>query len=665
MRKLALELGGAFKWDGSTSHASLEAGGAVSGGKLAVSFDESDGFVGKILSGVKLDSEFDFGIGYSTEHGLYFVGSSTLAIQLPLHLDLGPVEINALTVSVGIEGQRFPNLARQSTSRRRSARCKRSSSRSASPPTSSFRRRPSAATSARLDLALGFKPPSGVGLSIDAGVVKGGGYLFHRPRPGRVRRRARADVRRLPDAQGDRPHHHAGCPTARTGFSLLIIITAEFGPGIQLGFGFTLLGVGGLLGLNRTMRLRALARRRPHRRVNSVMFPHDVVANAPRIISDLRAFFPPQRGHVPHRPDGEARLGHADAGQLSLGVIIEIPGQHRDPRACCAWRCRTEEVALIVLQVNFVGAIEFDKKRLCFFAALFDSRIVFLTLEGEMGVLARARATTPTSCCRVGGFHPRFSRRRCRSRRPADCSVSILNDALRADPRRRLLRGHLQHRAVRRARGALLRLQTSAASQGHLGLRRAVPVLAVPLHRRDLGLGLASRSSGSGCSAIRLRVHAGGPDAVAASRATAASRSSSSTSTSTSTSPGARAATRRCRRSRCMPLLEAELDKPRAGARCCRPATACSSRCASSIRPTTRSSCTRVGTLRVSQRAVPLDLTLDKVGNQSPATSTASTSRSRASGLAKPRRRVRVVRAGAVPGARRRRASCRGPRLQR
>ena len=29
-----------------------------------------------------------------------------------------------------------------------------------------------------VDLSLGFKPPNGVGLSIDAGVVKGGGYLY-------------------------------------------------------------------------------------------------------------------------------------------------------------------------------------------------------------------------------------------------------------------------------------------------------------------------------------------------------------------------------------------------------------------------------------------------------------------------------------------------------
>ena len=40
-------------------------------------------------------------------------------------------------------------------------------------------------------------------------------------------------------------------PDGTPGFSLLIILTADFGPGIQLGFGFTLNAVGGLLGLNR------------------------------------------------------------------------------------------------------------------------------------------------------------------------------------------------------------------------------------------------------------------------------------------------------------------------------------------------------------------------------------------------------------------------------
>ena len=140
-----------------------------------------------------------------------------------------------------------------------------------------------------------FKPPMGVGLAVDAGAVKGGGYLF------------------LDYARGE----YAGAielvfagflslkaigiittrmPDGTPGFSLLIIITAEFGTGIQLGFGFTLLGVGGLLGLNRTMRLEPWPKGSAPGDQAACMFPQDVVANARRIIGDLRTFFPPQQG---------------------------------------------------------------------------------------------------------------------------------------------------------------------------------------------------------------------------------------------------------------------------------------------------------------------------------------------------------------------------------
>src|ERR1044071_8048935 len=85
-------------------------------------------------------------------------------------------------------------------------------------------------------------------------------------------------------------------PDGSKGFSLLIIITAEFGTGIQLGFGFTVLGLGGLLGLNRTMNLPALTEGVRSGSLNSLMFPKDPVANAPRIIADLRAMLPPYEG---------------------------------------------------------------------------------------------------------------------------------------------------------------------------------------------------------------------------------------------------------------------------------------------------------------------------------------------------------------------------------
>src|SRR6185436_9038336 len=146
-----------------------------------------------------------------------------------------------------------------------------------------------------LDVALRFKPPKGVGLSLDTGVVKGGGYLFFD-----FDKEEYAGALEL-DFAGIVSVKAIGLITTRMpdgskGFSLLIVITAEFGTGIQLGFGFTLLAVGGILGLNRTMALQPLVESVRSGAITSVMFPRDVVANAPRIISDLRTFFPPREG---------------------------------------------------------------------------------------------------------------------------------------------------------------------------------------------------------------------------------------------------------------------------------------------------------------------------------------------------------------------------------
>lgn len=52
-------------------------------------------FSPRILSGSKLESEFDVGFLYSMDSGLSFTGSSTLEIQLPLHFSLGPIEVSA------------------------------------------------------------------------------------------------------------------------------------------------------------------------------------------------------------------------------------------------------------------------------------------------------------------------------------------------------------------------------------------------------------------------------------------------------------------------------------------------------------------------------------------------------------------------------------------
>ena len=69
-------------------------------------------------------------------------------------------------------------------------------------------------------------------------------------------------------------------PDGSRGFSLVVIIAAEGFPPIQLGFGFTLTGIGGLLGINRTCNEEFLRAGLKNKTLDDVLFPADPIRNA-------------------------------------------------------------------------------------------------------------------------------------------------------------------------------------------------------------------------------------------------------------------------------------------------------------------------------------------------------------------------------------------------
>ena len=205
-------------------------------------------------------------------------------------------------------------------------------------------------------------------------------------------------------------------------------MTADFGAGIQLSFGFTLLAVGGLLGLNRTMLLQPLMDGVRTNSIQSIMFPQDVIANAPRIISDLRAIFPPQDGTFLIGPMAKIGWGEPTLISLSLGVIIEIPPGDAVILGILRVALPADDVAILVLQVNFAGVLEFDKQRFYFFASLFDSHVLFITLTGQMGVLF-AYGDDANFVVSVGGFHPQFNPPPLPFPSPQRISLDLINES--------------------------------------------------------------------------------------------------------------------------------------------------------------------------------------------------------------------------------------------
>lgn len=403
--KVEVGASGEFEWDAGSGQASgdFSIGGAVAGGKLLVSFENVDGFIGEVLGGVRLESDFDFGLGFSTKEGLYFIGSTSLEIQIPLHLSLGPIEISSLTFSLGIRQDSLP-LGVGADIRALLGPLNAVVENIGLEALLNFKNDQSGNLGA-VDFSLGFKPPRGVGLSLDTGIVVGGGYLFFDTENEEYAGALELSIAGIVTVKAI-GLITTKLPDGSKGFSLLIIISAEFTP-IQLGFGLTLNGVGGLLGLNRTVVLQALRDGVRTGAINSVLFPTNIVANAPRIISDLKAIFPPFNDRFLIGPMAKFGWGTPTLISLSFGLVIEIPGNIAI-LGVLGVALPDEQAALIVLKVAFVGTLDFDRKMLTFDASLFDSRVLFITLEGDMA-LRLSWGDNPAFLLSVGGFHPAFT----------------------------------------------------------------------------------------------------------------------------------------------------------------------------------------------------------------------------------------------------------------
>ncbi|MEM7372561.1 MAG: DUF6603 domain-containing protein [Bacteroidota bacterium] len=417
-----------MRWDSDTNEAKGEFGlsGKIEGGKVLISSEGSDGFLATLLSNVNIDADFDLGMGWNSGSGFFITGSGSLNILLPLHIDLGPIIIDGLTLSIGIEDGSFPLefstniLASLGPLKVTVERIGASATIS---PAEQF-----SGNLGPLDVDFGFKPPNGLGLAIDAGAVKGGGYLF------------------LDFDRGE----YAGAleltfsewislkavglittkmPDGSKGFSLLIIITAEFGTGIQLGFGFTLLGVGGILGLNRTVNIEPLKDGVRSGAIQSVMFPQNVVENAPRILSDLRQFFPTHEGQFLVGPMAKIGYGTPTLVSISLGVIIEFPDVNFTILGILKVALPTEDAPVLKLQVNFLGRVEPSNKLLWFYAELYDSRVLTMTIEGGMGLLVNW-GDQANFVISVGGFHPRYTPPPLPFPSPPRLAINILNTSV-------------------------------------------------------------------------------------------------------------------------------------------------------------------------------------------------------------------------------------------
>lgn len=375
---------------------------------IVIDLGKGDGFLQKLLGGEPQQLDFGVGVRWSTDGGLRFNGTATLRLELPVHLDLaGVVQIDTIHLVLGATAAPQPAAQLEVS------------------VTGGLTLGPLAAQVDRLgvamnlvklppdrhdgalgdmDLVFGFKPPNGLGFVIDAGPVKGGGYVSFDFEAGEY-----AGILQL-EVADEFAIKAIGIlatkmPDGRTGFSLLMIITAEFPP-IQLGYGFSLNGVGGALGINRTMNRQFLTNGIHSGALESILFPPDPVAHANQVISNLKQGFPIAEGRFLFGPMVKLAWG-ASIITLEVGILLELPMPVRLAllgRLACA--LPEEEDAVVLLQIDILGFLDFGTGDISIDATLFGSKVAAFPITGGFAVRINVGAS-PSFALAAGGFHPR------------------------------------------------------------------------------------------------------------------------------------------------------------------------------------------------------------------------------------------------------------------
>ena len=368
--------------------------------RLVITPGDGDGFIQKVLSGVKVDAEAGVGFGMSLLSGFTFRGGAKLAIEFGTHVDLGPIEIDALRFVLG------PSNDQITLDAGAVLKLELGPLQAVVEDiglTTAIQFRPGNVGPVNLDV--GFKPPKGVGLSLDAGGFKGGGYLMLDHEKGEYAGALELDFKGIISIKAI-GIINTKMPDGSKGFSLLIVIAAEFTP-IQLSFGFTLNGVGGIFGLNRMINVAALADGIRTNAVKSILFPEDVIANITRIISDIKQFFPPQQDHFVVGPMAKLGWGTPSIITVELGLLLDLPNPMFAIVGVLKAMLPAEDAPLLRLQVNFIGIVDFDRGYVFFRADLYDSRLLIYSITGSMAFLV-SWGEAQTLALSVGGFHPDF-----------------------------------------------------------------------------------------------------------------------------------------------------------------------------------------------------------------------------------------------------------------
>lgn len=371
---------------------------------LVLAAGDGDGFLRAIVPGDGARAAFDLGATLSSDRGLELRGGVGLGATIPIGAGIGPVRLDALELAVAPA----PRALELTAGLHAAVALGPITARVMGLGLRARLAFPEAGGNLGVaDLDVGFRPPTGVGLSMRTPTATLAGFLAYEPARGRyvgaidLRLLDRLDVSAIGVIT-------AGAPS---GFSLLVLVGARFPAPIALGFNLYLTGVGGLVAVNRTVDLDRL-RSGLREGAADVLFPRDVVAQLDSLVTDLDPIFPLQPGQVLIGPTARLAWNTPPLVTADVGLIVELGNPVRvalvgSLRAAVP----SADAAIVDLKVGFLGTIDFARRLLAFDASIHDSYLgvgVFkVGLEGDLA-LRVGWGAEPGFLATVGGFHPSY-----------------------------------------------------------------------------------------------------------------------------------------------------------------------------------------------------------------------------------------------------------------
>jgi hypothetical protein len=324
-----------------------------------------------------------------------------LALTVPLNKTLGPVTLEAIHVALAREAERASLLLGLTGGVALPALAARFENAGLA----LYAEAAEDGVAGGLALTAGFKPPDAVGFVADiGGVVTGGGYVGHDPALGRYTGALQLEA--LEVGLAAIVVVDTKLPGDPDGWALFCSLSLTF-PGVPLGFGFFLSGVGGLVALNRTLDVEGFASGLQSGAVDAVLFPDDVLNDSALLVSQLDAWFPLAEGSAVFGVAAQITWGAPKpivTGEL--GVALSFPELDIVVLGSVEMVLPDGDDAQLELHMDALGAIDVSEQTILVVASLYDSTLLnTFSLSGDMAMYGRF-GTDPYFLLSVGGYHP-------------------------------------------------------------------------------------------------------------------------------------------------------------------------------------------------------------------------------------------------------------------